>query len=336
MRAGSIKVALGLLGLLALAYGAGYRSDIDFSEVAIDYALPEGRFIDVEGTRIHYTDMGSGAAVLLVHGTGAEIGSWQAFSRALAARGHRVLALDLPGSGLSGLAPGGDYSVGAGSELVKAFLRTLGISRASVIGHSTGGQIAWHTALAEDSPVVRLVLVAATGYPHPSPITWRLVQIPFVGEIMRDVTPRSIVRMNLEDTFHDDGRVTEALVDRYYRMIRRKGARDALLSRMRAVSFAGHERVRCIVQPTLVVWGEKDEWLPPRIGEWFAGQIPGSRLLRVPVVGHNVLEEADPRDLAAAVAVWMRESERLGPEATRHRRCPGSPGTPVRTGDRVQ
>ena len=306
--------ALGLFGILALAYAAGYRGDIDLSEIARAHGIAEGRFVDAAGTRIHYTDMGDGPAVLLVHGTGAEIGAWQKFSRALAAKGYRVLALDLPGSGLSGFAPDGDYSARAGVSVVRRFLGSLGISRASVVGHSTGGQVAWLAALTEDPPVDRLVLVATTGYPHPSPVTWRLVQVPVLGEVMRGFTPRSVVRMNLEDAFHDDALATEALVDRYYHMIRREGARDALLSRMRAVSFEGHERVRCIARPTLVVWGEEDEWLPPAIGRWFADRIPGARLLLLPDVGHNVPEEADPRHLATGIAAWL---EQPGPAPVR-------------------
>ncbi|HSP25946.1 MAG TPA: alpha/beta fold hydrolase, partial [Saliniramus sp.] len=231
------KITLAVLGLVLVAYAAGYRSDIPTAEVERAYGLPHAKSIEVDGVAIHYTDMGEGPVVVLIHGSGADIGAWQALSAALADEGYRVLAPDLPGSGLSGMAADGEYTAISGAAFLRAFLDRLGIAQASVVGHSTGGQIAWRAALDEVSPVERLILVATTGHPHPSPITWKLAQVPVLGEVMRQVTPRFVVRMNLEDAFHDDSKITDELVERYYTMIRREGAREALLARMRAVSF---------------------------------------------------------------------------------------------------
>jgi pimeloyl-ACP methyl ester carboxylesterase len=303
------KIALSVLALVLVAYAAGYRADIATAEVERAYGLSYSRSVDVGGVAINYTDMGDGPAVLLIHGSGADIGAWQPLSAALVEEGYRVLAPDLPGSGLSGMAADGEYTAISGAAFVEAFLDRLGIAQASVIGHSTGGQIAWRAALEDGSSVSRLILVATTGHPHPSPITWKLAQVPVLGEVMRQVTPRFMVRMNLEDAFFDDSKITEELVERYYTMIRREGAREALLARMRAVSFEGHERVACITQPTLVLWGEEDAWLPPELGEWFAAEIPDAQLVLLPGIGHNIPEEVEPQALAKTIGNWLAAAE---------------------------
>ncbi|WP_074443119.1 alpha/beta fold hydrolase [Saliniramus fredricksonii] len=334
-----MKVFLVCVGLLVAAYAAGYRADLDPQDIERQFSMPHSLFTDVEGTRVHFTDEGDGPVILLIHGSGAEIGVWQPLSAVLSMNGYRVISTDLPGSGLSGFDPRGRYDADSGMAFVLAFLRELGIERATVLGHSTGGQIAWRAALAPESPVERLILVASTGYPHPSPMTWTLARVPLLGEIMRHITPRFLVRMNLRDTFYDDDRVTDELVDRYYAMIRRAGARDALLARMRAVSFDSHEYIRCIRQPALVLWGAGDIWLPVEIGEWFAGEISAAHLVTFPETGHNVPEEADPDLLAATIADWMSEAvdgatmeRRPGCDAA-HAPEAGDPASRVDTGE---
>ena len=309
-----MKIFLICVALVVAAYAAGYRADLDPVVIEREFSMPHSRFADIHGVRVHYTDEGEGPVMLLIHGSGAEIGAWQPLAGALSRLGYRVIAPDLPGSGLSGFDPQGRYDADSGMAFISDFLGALELDGATVIGHSTGGQIAWRAALAPEGPVERLILIASTGHPHPSPVTWTLAQVPVLGEIMRHITPRFLVRMNLRDTFHDDALVTDALVDRYYMMIRRAGARDALLARMRAVSFAGHENVRCIMQPTLVLWGANDIWLPPGIGAWFADEIPDARLVIMPETGHNIPEEADPEGLAQIIKDWMSEASDPAPD----------------------
>ncbi len=300
-----VRLAVLMLVLLGVGYAYAYRGDLDHAEVVNALAGPGSRTVDLDGMTLHYTDEGAGPAVLILHGSGADISGWQPFADALAARGFRVIAVDLPASGLSDPAPDGDYSIEAGVATAHAFLARLGVRPAAVIGHSTGGQIAWTAALEHPDTISRLVLLAPTGYPHPSPITWKLAQVPALGELMRHLTPRFLVRMNLEEAFHDDAMVTDALVDRYYTMIRREGVRDGLLGRMRAVTFDRHREVRCLSQPTLLIWGAEDAWLPPDIGGWFEAQISRARLVVLPETGHNIPEEAEPGALAATVAQWL-------------------------------
>ncbi|MEZ5839493.1 MAG: alpha/beta fold hydrolase [Hyphomicrobiales bacterium] len=307
------RIAAALALVLAAGYAAGYRADLPFDEVAARYETPGADMVEVDGVRLHYFDIGSGPTIVILHGSGADISAWQGVAEALAARGFRVVAFDMPGSGLSENAPAGDYSIAAESRIAFDFIAALDLAPAAVLGHSVGGQVAWTMALEQPETVGRLVLVAPTGYPQPSPLTWQLVQIPVLGEAMRKITPRFLVRMNIEDVFFDKSKISDDLVDRYYAMIRREGARDALMRKMRAVSFAGHEKIACITSPTLILWGADDAWLPPALGERFHAAIAGSTLTLGPAAGHELPEEAPANVVAGLVADWLASAPQPHP-----------------------
>ncbi|OWW21027.1 alpha/beta fold hydrolase [Noviherbaspirillum denitrificans] len=296
------KKAAAVLLSAALLLGAGslYRPDLPDAQVRAEYRLPQSRFIAVKGVPLHYVDEGQGPVVVLIHGSGASLHAWEGVARQLRST-NRVVRVDLPGSGLSGFDAGNDYSIDTYIGYLRAFLDALGIDRAVIAGHSVGGQVAWRYALQDPQRVRGLVLAASTGYPAPSPLVWRLAQVPVVGEVLSRLTPRFVVEENVREVFADQAQATPELVDRYHRLLLREGARDAMLSRMRSVAFDGHEQIGALRVPGLVLWGESDTWLPPAYGRRFAKEWQGTALVTYPDTGHNLIEER-----ADAVAADMR------------------------------
>lgn len=181
----------------------------------------------------------------------------------------------------------------------------------AIVGHSTGGQIVWTLALERPELTDRLVLIAPTGMPVESPLTWRVANIPVVGHLTRWITPTWALRSNLNEVFYDDTKVTDTLLDRYQNMILRAGTRDALFQRMRSVSFARHDELHCITQSVLLLWGEKDIWLPPELANEFASRIPDSTTVLFDNIGHNLPEEASPAEIANTITSWIAKP--LGP-----------------------
>lgn len=297
-----------VMGVMAALYALGFRSDIDAQSVTAQYTTTQSHMLMLNGANVHYFDIGEGPVVLMVHGSGTEIGAWLAPANALAKKGYRVLAYDMPGSGLSDPEPSGEYTIPATVQTLHNFMAALHLEAVTVVGHSTGGQTAWTASLEMPRQIARLVLVAPTGHPHPSPLTWQLAKIPVVGEVMRFITPKFVIRDNLRQTFYDKNKISEQLVDRYSTMIRKEGTRTALLEKMRSVSFAGHENVRCIAYPTLIVWGQQDTWLPVELGRWFADQIKQAELLVLPNIGHDVPEEIAPETFASHLDAWLSKT----------------------------
>ncbi|MFB4281670.1 MULTISPECIES: alpha/beta fold hydrolase [unclassified Nonomuraea] len=123
----------------------------------------------VNGIKLVYREEGDPSAppLLLLHGRTANHNDWNGVTQHFAAR-HHVFALDLRGHGASGWP--GEYPVPAMAEDVVALLDHLGIERATLVGHSLGGVVAYHAAMNHPDRVARLVLEDP---PPPVPLTGR-------------------------------------------------------------------------------------------------------------------------------------------------------------------
>jgi pimeloyl-ACP methyl ester carboxylesterase len=137
------------------------------------------------------------------------------------------------------------------------------------------------------------------------PIGFRLARIPVLNVLIQRMLPRSVVEASIRNVMGDPARATPALVDRYYDITRREGNRAALVARFRqSVGDADTAAIRTIRQPTLVLWGERDRLIPPRFAAQFGRDIPGSRVVSYPTLGH-VPHEEDPAATFAAVRAFL-------------------------------
>ena len=113
---------------------------------------------EVDGLTLHYVVQGRGPAVVLLHGLGGFAESWRHTIEALATRAT-VFALDLPGYGRSAK-PRAAYRLGYFARALHGFLDALGVTQASLVGHSLGGSVAVTYALTHPVRVERVALVA--------------------------------------------------------------------------------------------------------------------------------------------------------------------------------
>ncbi len=280
-----------------------------------DRRLLESRYLDAPGDlvtaaqwRLHLRDTGPRDAppLILIHGFGSSLQTWDAWAEGLA-RNHRVIRFDLPGSGLSLPDPQGDYTDARSVQLLLALMDRLGIQRASLVGHSIGGRIAWTFAALHPERVDRLVLVAPDGFASPGFNYGQPPEVPALLGLMRYTLPKSLLRMNLQPAYADPKWVTDALVDRTYDLIRAPGARDALLDRMRqTILLDPTALLRAIAAPTLLVWGERDAMIPYANSADYLELIPDAQRVSLPEAGHVPQEEAAARSLAAVNAFLER------------------------------
>lgn len=199
----------------------------------------------------------------------------------------------MPGAGLTGVDPAGSYSDARGLEVLLALMDALDIRRAHVAGHSIGGRLAWKLAALYPGRVDRLVLVAPDGFQSLLFRYGKPTHVPLIFQVARHVLPRSLVRMALMQAYADRRRVTEALVERYYDLLRAPGVREASLARLAQTVLEPPEPLlRRIESPTLLMWGERDHIIPPARAGDFLGAIAKARLARLPQVGHVPHEEA--------------------------------------------
>ena len=244
-------------------------------------------------------------AVVLLHGFGSSLHTWDAWAQGLA-RTHRVVRVDLPGSGLSPPDPAQDYRDERSLDMLLALMDSLGLQRSSWVGHSMGGRIAWTLAARFPERVDKLVLVAPDGFASFGFEYGKPMEVPATLGLMRYVLPKPLLRMNLKSAYARPEALSDAVTTRYHDLILAPGARQAMLDRLRqTVLQEPLPLLRQIKAPSLLVWGEADAMIPVSNAQDYLQAIEGSRLVSWPQVGHLPQEEAAESSLQA-VADFLR------------------------------
>jgi pimeloyl-ACP methyl ester carboxylesterase len=306
-----LSAVAGIAALMLVAtVAANWAPDRPVAELTARWAQPPSTFMEVAGLRAHVRDQGprdDPAPIVLLHGTSDSLHTWGGWTEALS-RERRVIRVDLPGFGLTGPAPDGDYRVERYVGFVRELLDALDVRQCVLGGNSFGGWVAWETALAHPDRVRALVLVDAAGYPLQSqsvPVGFRIAQVPGLNQLMRSTLPRGVVESSVKNTYGDPSRVTDELVDRYYELTLREGNRAALAQRFAAGRYSLYtDRIRQLALPTLIIWGGRDRLIPLHYGEQFHRDIAGSRLVVFAELGH-VPQQEDPQATVAAVRDFL-------------------------------
>jgi pimeloyl-ACP methyl ester carboxylesterase len=295
---GVTVVALPLVLLLAFWL---WTPDKPRGELQARYLAAPGDIVRVGPWRLHVRDSGppDAPAVLMLHGFGGSLHSWEPWAQALSAH-HRVIRFDLPGHGLSEPDPAGDYTDARSIQLTLALMDQLGVARASLVGHSIGGRMAWTFAATHPQRTDKLVLVAPDGFASPGFEYGKATEVPAVLGLMRHVLPKAVLRMNLAPAYADPAFLTDALTTRYHDLMLAPGGRDAMFKRLQQTVLTDpRPLLATIAAPTLLVWGEADAMIPVAHAQDYLGAVQGSRLVSLPGVGHLPQEEAAAASIKA-------------------------------------
>lgn len=258
-------------------------------------ALYPGDYRSVEGIRLRLRDTGPRDApvVILLHGFGASLDTWEPWAQRLSTR-YRVVRFDLPGFGLTGADPAGDYGDARAIRILEGLMDQLGIDRAAVIGNSLGGRIAWTFAAVRPARVTRLVLVSPDGFASPGFAYEKPADLPVMMQALPYVAPRGMLKSSLAVAYARPAALRESTVTRYRDMMLAPGVRRAMLVRMRSTILHDPAPILArITAPTLLLWGAKDGMIPIGNAADYLRHIPTARLVRLPDLGHVPFEE-DP------------------------------------------
>lgn len=306
-------VFLGILAsLVVLTAGLwGYR-DIPLDVLKQKYTNEHSQFMVIRKMPVHFRVEGNPTdtiPLLLLHGTGASLHTWDGWVSEMQTT-ERIIRLDLPAFGLTGPTADGAYSMEVFRDVVIHLLDSLGVPRVDIAGNSLGGYVAWYVALHHPERVRKLVLIDAVGYPlenSSKPIAFRLAAVPVINKVFTYITPRFIVRNSILDLYADKSKVTEELVDRYFELSLRAGNRQAFLDRARSFTpDSSYTLVRTITQPTLILWGEEDHFVPSSVAARFHDDLPYDTLVIMPHNGHMPMEESPKA--SARIAMKFLES----------------------------
>jgi pimeloyl-ACP methyl ester carboxylesterase len=257
--------------------------------------MTELTYLELNGDRVAYLDVGQGSAVLLIHGMGGSSQTWREVVPHLATR-HRVIAPDLLGHGQSDK-PRADYSLGAFAVWLRDLLNQLGISRVTLVGHSLGGGVAMQFAHQHPEYVERLVLISSGGLGPELGRTLRLMSAPGAEFVLPIIAPQKVVAAGerLRGWLASAG-VRSAQADETwnaYISLADPKTRTAFLRTLRSVVDYRGQAVSAFNKmhftaglPTLLIWGEQDRLIPVSHGRDAHEALPGSMLVTLPGVGH--------------------------------------------------
>ncbi|MDI3562523.1 alpha/beta fold hydrolase [Bradyrhizobium sp. Arg816] len=268
-----------------------------------------GKFIDVDGVRLHYVERGSGRPLLLLHGNGTMIEDLQSSGLIdRAAEKYRVIAFDRPGFGHSSRPRGGVWGPNEQADLFRKALERLGIQRAIVLGHSWAALIA--VALATRHPALVEGLVLASGYYFP---TSRLdlaapsvPAIPVLGDVISNTISPVLARLMwptlLRKVFGPQpvpGKFAGFPVEMAVRpsQLHASAEESAMMVPM---AGAASKTYREIKMPMVIIAGEDDRLIDVEQSARLHRMISHSRLRRIAGAGH-MIQQTNTSELMAAV-----------------------------------
>ncbi|MFD0861218.1 alpha/beta fold hydrolase [Sungkyunkwania multivorans] len=291
--------------LIAAICFVSYAPDVDVNELRHRYAYEDSQFMTIDEMPVHYRINGRGPALVLLHGTAASLHAWEAWTKELS-NSFTIISLDLPAFGLTGPNDTGDYSIDYYVSFLDRFLKRLNLQNFHLGGNSLGGNIAWNYALKFPMKVNKLILLNASGYPTNKEISlaFKLAKNDIGSTIVRHFTPKSLVRKSLREVYHNDDLVTTPLLERYYDLQLRQGNRQAFIDRARTKGGGSYVRIGEIQNPTLILWGKEDIWIPVENAKRFHEDLPNSNLKIYDEVGHVPMEEI-PRKSAMDVKDFL-------------------------------
>ena len=270
---------------------------------------PEGKFIEVDGTRLHYSDRGAGRPVVLLHGnavTGADYNTSGVAER-LVGR-YRVVVFDRPGFGHSERPRGRKWTAGEQADLIHAALVQLGVGPALVVGHSWGTLVALALAERHTATVAGLVLVS--GYYFPTPRVDALLvapaAVPVLGDILRYTVSPVFGWLTMPLTkriMFAPAPVTERFKREYSTALAlrpsqlRATASDGALMMSDAKALSA--RYGDLPMPVAIVAGSGDKIVGPEHAERLRQAVPDGTLRIVEGAGHMVHHVSTERVMEA-------------------------------------
>jgi pimeloyl-ACP methyl ester carboxylesterase len=270
---------------------------------------PVGKFVDVDGVRLHYIVRGRGSPVVLLHGNGALVQDFTLSDLVKRlAKNHRVFVFDRPGYGYSTRPRGRGWTPEAQAELFRNAFDELGIDEPVVLGHSWGAMVAMALGLDHPEAVKSLVLVAGYFYPtaRADVAFFSTPAIPVAGTLMRyTISPligRSIWPALMRKIFGPNPMPKAFEKFPKWLALRPETIRAAAVETAMLIPAAARlsKRYSELAVPTVIVAGDADRLVTTkRQSERLHEELSGSTFHLVPGVGHMVHHIAPEAVLAA-------------------------------------
>ena len=300
----------------ANAAAAGTRV-LPLPQIIAKYADADSHFIEIDDVRLHYKDQGAGPAVLLIHGSSGDLGDFDGWMSTLLAQHWRVVRIDLPGFGLSGPVPNGNYSIDHMQSLIDGLMDELGIERFALVGTSYGGPVAFRYAATRTDRVTGLVIMNSAGVEFgKQDVDAKTGEKKFYAASVSDTVSRDATALAIRRAFTDPSRISDAWIDRKVDFSNIVGRdREGALAIDQYVR-GNPERVLAHVRASvLVFWGGANKALSQETADRFLAALTHAayREKAVQPGGGHMMHVEMPEPTVATVAKFLQK--RVRPKA---------------------
>jgi pimeloyl-ACP methyl ester carboxylesterase len=288
------KFLLVIIILLGVGLFFMMKGPIPLDTLKAKYTNEQSKWIDINGLSVHYRDEGSGQPIVLVHGTGAVLQTFDQWTDTLK-KNYRVIRMDIPAFGLTGPNAENDYSIVSYVKFIKDFTDKLGLKDFILGGNSLGGEIAWKFAYYHPENVKGLILLDPAGSPirkfdMPFFSAFNLARIPVLSTLLSDIDPKFTVEKTLKQAYEKDELITPEKIQMYYELSMRDGNRKAFVRRVQQIADDPILQPEKVEIPTLILWGKDDALLLIDQLEGFRG-MKNMKAIVYPGVGHTPQDE---------------------------------------------
>jgi len=296
------------------------ESGKSFDEIQSDYQ-EKGEYIETDFGKVFITTTGdaNNEAMVLVHSFGGSSNNWVRVIDKLVEQEFFVIAIDLPGFGVSERQDGAVYSHEKYAKVIKQVTDALNIEKAVFVGHSMGVNVLLWVYKIYPEIVDSFVFVDGNNVAMQSSSTLVnnvLVQ-PYFQRGLRQILLRSLskdrIRGILESAVYKKETVNEELIERYFVGLSHKGWDQSLISLALSANqnVITKDEVNNIKVPTLILWGKEDAWISLQDGLVFSRLFSEADFVVIPEAGHLVMEE-EPELLSLAVrSFFMKQGSKI-------------------------
>jgi len=292
---GASKSSTALSGFLGL-------SELPRWYITSRYTYPDSFYRNNDfGLPIHYRDVGEGDTIVLLHGEMSSLHTWDQWIEILRQE-FRVIAIDLPGSGLTGaprcvkdpddLCPE-NLSVDYLEHTLTYLFEDLQLRKFHLVGASYGGFLAARYALNNPRKVDTLTLISPLGFQQEEP--FMVKYLDHTRSFSRYIQPASVVTTIVNDLYGNPDRITQDRLQRYIHLLQAPGAHATNIEHIDLIrdlmEHGTHDSFSNIDARSLVMWGKKDNWGNFDHAQRWVDQIQNSILVEYPGIGHLSMEE---------------------------------------------
>ncbi|MEM7375549.1 MAG: alpha/beta hydrolase [Bacteroidota bacterium] len=280
-----------------------FQANISADEIRKKFTDERSRFFQWQGVEVHFKDEGNGIPILFLHGTSSSLHTWDDISDILKAN-HRIIRLDLIGSGITGPHPQREYSIDMYLTLIEDFATFLGLDEFVIAGNSSGAMWAWNYAALYPNKVSGLILMNSAGFNMQKvPLRFRLVQYRLGRWLLKHSTPIWMVKKGLSEVLYSKKPDRKSL-ERYQQLMLREGNRQAFVDVILNRQAANTALLSAIQAPTLLLWGRHDQLYPLSQAYLFQAQIPKARVEVLEQSAHIPMEE-EPFTCSAQIQLFI-------------------------------